>query len=102
MTTKTEYKRKDAENIDPVYCRCGMKWGEHPSEWTVWGMKPNCVMCGNVIGVNKNKLFIPNQCQKRYIDKGNFCDKCNNQCGKASHRAGDSSEFKNMFKHKQK
>jgi hypothetical protein len=85
-----------------THCRCGCLWGEHKTEWSVDNMKLDCVMCGNPIGYTRKAGFVANQYPSRYKDKGNFCDKCNNQCGKASHRSSDSSEFKNMFKNKLK
>ena len=90
--------RHDADNIDPVFCRCGVKWGEHRTEWSLWNMKPNCVACGKEIGRTKCEEFIPNQCQERYIEKGNYCDKCSNKCNLHT----KSSDFNELFKNKQK
>jgi hypothetical protein len=94
--TRTE----DQSNLDPIFCRCGRKWGEHTSEWSLWGMKPNCVACGELIGRNKYGTLIQNQCQERYIEKGNYCDKCNNKASQHTHSSDLS--FEELFKNKQK
>jgi hypothetical protein len=87
--------RKEQNNIDPILCRCGLEWGKHSSDWNLWGMKPKCVICGKDIGRYKNKEFIPNQCEARYKEKGNYCDKCNEKCNttKSSHIS-----FNKLFK----
>ena len=92
----TRVERERLENT--THCRCGAKWGEHPTEWSLNGMKPDCVVCGNEIGIIKCKQFIPNQCCERYIDKGNLCDKCGGKCNK-KYSSSDES-FYELFKNK--
>jgi len=91
--------KHNRNDLHPEFCRCGVRWGEHPNGWILWGMKPNCCVCGEEIGVTKYREFIPNQCQKRYIEKGNYCDKCNAKC----HTTKSSNlSFSELFKNKQK
>jgi hypothetical protein len=85
-----------------THCRCGCLWGEHKTEWSVDNMKLDCVMCGNPIGYMRKTGFVANQFPSRYKDKGNFCDKCNNTCGKVSSKKVESVEFIKMFKNKLK
>jgi hypothetical protein len=47
---------------------CGVKWGEHAKAFDI-DMKENCVCCGEVIG---------GQCEERYYEQGNYCQKCSN------------------------
>jgi hypothetical protein len=74
--------KKHNEELNPTFCRCGSQWGKHITDWSVDGMKLDCVACGIEIGVYKQKMFIPNQCVVRYKEKGNYCDKCNNKSNK--------------------
>lgn len=82
--------KHDKEDLHPEFCRCGKKWGRHSLEFEI-RMKPNCVACNLPINV---------QCEERYYDKGNYCDKCNNLAGKHTHSSDLS--FEELFKNKLK
>jgi hypothetical protein len=93
--------REQESKLDgTTHCHCGYKWGEHPTEWTFDGMKRHCAMCGEEIGVIKGKVFIANQCEERYIEKGNYCDRCSGKCNKVT-QSGELS-FYELFKNKLK
>lgn len=83
-----------------THCHCGIEWGKHCNEIDI-NIKYHCVACDNEIGVRKNKMFIPNQCYQRYIEKGNYCDKCNNNASKHT-KSSSELDFLQLFKHKQK
>ena len=85
-------------DLHPTYCRCGNKWNNHQTGFTIDNMKPDCVICSKPIGVIRGEMFVPNQYPERYMIKGNYCDKCNNKCGEKIH--SDNLSFWELFKNK--
>lgn len=59
-----------------IYCHCGIKFGEHPTGWTLSGRKDNCFLCGTELEAT----------DERYRRDGNSCIKCSVKCEKNSKR----------------